>query len=821
MDKTCKSAVTDPFRIFDIMLEGVTVYKLIFNDNHQVIDGILEYMNPATVETMNIKPEDAIGKSAVEVFGLDFIKPHLKAIHELHSTGQRNPFEVYYAPTDKYFLVSGFDMQDNLFAVLRTDITEEKKAEESLRESRELYKAIFENSQDAVFLTIPDGSILDANPAAEKMFGYSKEKMCKLGRDGLVDISDPRLPRILEERKQKGKFKAELKHIRNDGSKFEGEMSSRLFKDRHGNERTVLTIRDITERKKAEEEVLQARKNLEEQVQERTSELGGAYETIKESEVKFRELFNKALDMIVLSEARENGLLGNFIEVNDAAVNILGYTREEFLNKTPLDLFAPDNQEEVPKIMGELLKRGYTTFQSISITKDERRIPVEVSVHIFRLGEKKVGLAIARDITERKKAEEGIKRNNKTSNGITQIFREALTVGTEEKLGKTCLTVCEEVTDSEFGFICEVNDDGTLDTIAISDPGWSECKMPQSDAVKMLRGIKIHGLYGGAIKLEGPVLTNDPSTYHHSVGTPPGHPPIRAYLGFPLKFGDKIIGVIGLANKKGGYTIEDQESVRILSIAVVEAIMSFRSRNEVKEYRDQLEGTVKELERSNYELQSFAYITSHDLQEPLRTIASFAQLIERRYKGKLDPDADEFIEFMVDGASRMKEMIQGLLEYSRVGTRGGEFTEFESEVALNYALNNLGSAIDEVNAEITSDPLPVIFADKDQIIRVFQNLIGNAIKFRKEGVQPKIHVSSKTEDNKYVFSVSDNGIGLEEEYNDKIFEVFKRLHSIGEYQGAGIGLAVVKRIIDRHGGRIWVESELDKGSTFYFTIPIK
>ena len=239
----------------------------------------------------------------------------------------------------------------------------------------------------------------------------------------------------------------------------------------------------------------------------------------------------------------------------------------------------------------------------------------------------------------------------------------------------------------------------------------------------------------------------------------------------------------------------------------------------LKKTEKRLKGTVKELERSNEELQSFAYITSHDLQEPLRTIASYAQLLERRYKGKLDPDADEFIDFMVDGASRMKEMIQGLLDYSRVGTRGHEFKEFESETALNYALNNLGSAISEVNAEITSDELPVIYADENQIIRVFQNLIGNAIKFHKEGVTPEIHVSAKKEDNECVFSVSDNGIGLEEQYSDKIFEVFKRLHAIGEYHGAGIGLAVVKRIIDRHGGRIWVKSEFGKGSRFYFTLP--
>ena len=234
--------------------------------------------------------------------------------------------------------------------------------------------------------------------------------------------------------------------------------------------------------------------------------------------------------------------------------------------------------------------------------------------------------------------------------------------------------------------------------------------------------------------------------------------------------------------------------------------------------KDELKQKVDELKIANEEIQQFTYITSHDLQEPLRTMASYAQLIERRYKGKLDKDADEFIEYMVDGARRMKAMIQGLLEYSRVGTEETS-REFSADIALNSALSSLQFAISECNAEIIRDKLPIINADESQITRVFLNLIGNALKFHKEGKMPKIHISAEKKDDEYIFSVSDNGIGLEEQYSDRIFEVFKRLHAIGEYQGAGIGLAIVKRIIDRHGGRVWVESELGKGSTFYFTLP--
>ncbi|MEN6294344.1 MAG: PAS domain S-box protein, partial [Methanobacterium sp.] len=231
------------------------------------------------------------------------------------------------------------------------------------------------------------------------------------------------------------------------------------------------------------------------------------------------------------------------------------------------------------------------------------------------------------------------------------------------------------------------------------------------------------------------------------------------------------------------------------------------------------ENLIKDLKRSNEELRQFAYITSHDLQEPLRTMSSYAGLLKHRYEGQLDQDADDFIEFMVSDAARMKAMIQGLLDYSRIGTRGKKFENFNSGEAFKNALYDLASSIKENNVEITYDKLPVIYADKDQIARVFQNLIENAIKFRKKDETPRIHVSAQKKDNEYVFSVSDNSIGMEPEYTDKIFEIFKRLHAIGEYEGAGIGLAIVKRIINGHRGHVWVKSELGKGSTFYFTIP--
>jgi PAS domain S-box-containing protein len=228
---------------------------------------------------------------------------------------------------------------------------------------------------------------------------------------------------------------------------------------------------------------------------------------------------------------------------------------------------------------------------------------------------------------------------------------------------------------------------------------------------------------------------------------------------------------------------------------------------------------VEELNRSNEELGQFAYIASHDLQEPLRMVASYTQLLSRRYKGRLDADADEFIGFAVDGANRMQRLIQDLLLYSRVGTKGRDLMDTSSEATLQQALLNLRGAIEQSGALVTHDPLPNVMADELQLIQLFQNLIGNAIKYQGTGV-PRVHVSAaQNGEQKWVFSVQDNGIGIDSKYFERIFGMFQRLHKREEFGGTGIGLAICKRIVERHGGGISVESEPGRGSVFHFGLP--
>jgi PAS domain S-box-containing protein len=223
-----------------------------------------------------------------------------------------------------------------------------------------------------------------------------------------------------------------------------------------------------------------------------------------------------------------------------------------------------------------------------------------------------------------------------------------------------------------------------------------------------------------------------------------------------------------------------------------------------------------ELLRSNQELERFAYVASHDLQEPLRMISSYTQLLAKRYQDKLDQDANDFIGFATDGAARMQILINDLLSYSRIGTRGKVFAEIDLQNTLGQALSILKINISEKHALITNDDLPVVKADDNQMLQLFQNLIGNALKFSSSN--PLIHIGVKEEKEHYMISVSDNGIGIEPQYFEKIFQIFQRLHTREEFAGTGIGLAICKRIVERHGGRIWVESESGKGTTFYFTI---
>ncbi len=457
------------------------------------------------------------------------------------------------------------------------------------------------------------------------------------------------------------------------------------------------------------------------------------------------------------------------------------------------------------------------------------------------------------------KQEEHIRRYNQILEGINSILSNVMQAKTEKELANACLSVALKLTGSLIGFVGLVGDDGQLHDIAISEVGWNECQMYDKTGHRSPpENLVVHGLYGNVIDIGKGFFTNKPLSHPDSIGLPFGHPPINSFLGVPLVLDGKTMGVIAVADREGGYSYEHQEDLEAIAPAVMHALHSNMSEEalsdahenlqvhseelhtsneelqvqsgelreseaKLKEILDNLEEKVKErteeLACSNEELQQFAYVASHDLQEPLRMITSYLQLLQRRYQGKLDDKADKYIYFAVDGAARMQVLINDLLEFSRVTTRAGETTPTNSEFVLNQVFSNLDLYIRENNAIVSHDLLPEVTADSTQLAQVFQNLIINGIKFHSEKT-PRIHISAEKKESEWLFSVRDNGIGIDPQYSEKIFEVFKRLHKKEEYPGTGIGLAICKKIVERHGGRIWVESELGKGSTFYFTLPI-
>jgi PAS domain S-box-containing protein len=295
---------------------------------------------------------------------------------------------------------------------------------------------------------------------------------------------------------------------------------------------------------------------------------------------------------------------------------------------------------------------------------------------------------------------------------------------------------------------------------------------------------------------------------------------VRRFSGSPVvarQMGER--GEIS-GRRKSGEVFPAEASISRLEVGdgrIYTAVL--RDATDRRTAQEALARQAEELARSNADLEQFAYVASHDLQEPLRMVASYTQLLARRYGDKLDQDAHEFIGFAVDGVTRMQALINDLLAYSRVGTRGGAFSRVPVETVVERVRASLARAIEESGALVSHDPLPAVTGDPTQLLQLFQNLIQNGIKFRHPDSPPEIHIGVSDQGAVWHFSVRDNGIGIAPEYQERIFVIFQRLHPRSEYPGTGIGLSICKKIVERHGGRIWVESESDAGSTFHFTLP--
>ena len=741
------------FQIFDSIQEPTSIYELIRGNNNDVVDLRLLYTNK--ISKLNIGKENTIGRKISE-YDMDSADHHLKIVNDIVSTGGSKPYETYFAPLNKYYLVLNFVYKE-LYITINADISRQKMHENQLKESENRYHALFKNNYAPMLLIDPEtGHIVDANPAACSFYGYEKEKLTKKKITDLNILTNTQIFNEMKKARQLMKNHFVFKHRLASGEIRDVDTYSGPIIV-NGKKLLYSIIHDITQEKIAEKDLKSERELLQ-------------------------AIINTIPVMITIYDPEIQ-----YIQVNKAFEEITGWTNEEIQHLDVMKSIYPDPDY---RLKAAEFMRSISGWKDFTMTiKDGSKI--ESSWANARIPDgRQVGIGV--DIRERKKLENELKQSR--DHLEEQVKERTAELEESYKYLKESELKAKEQADllnitHEAIFVRDINDKISFWNNGAEELyGWSKKealgkilqRLLQTEYPEPLEKIKNKTLIRG--RWEGEL------THTKRDGTK-----INVLSRWSLQRSN-------LGNSIG--FMEVNTDITESKLAEIER-----------------ENLIKDLKQSNDELRQFAYITSHDLQEPLRTMSSYAGLLKHRYEGQLDQDADDFIEFMISGAARMKAMIQGLLDYSRVGTGGNEFKEINSEKILNYAIYNLKLAIQENNAEITHDSLPVICADPDQITSVFQNLIGNAIKFRKKDERPKIHISAQKKNKEYVFSVSDNSIGMETEYTAKIFEIFKRLHSIGEYEGAGIGLAIVKRIIDRHRGQIWVRSELGKGSTFYFTIP--
>jgi PAS domain S-box-containing protein len=487
---------------------------------------------------------------------------------------------------------------------------------------------------------------------------------------------------------------------------------------------------------------------------------------LAQMEGKYRGLLEAAPDaMVVVSQGGDIALL------NLQAEKQFGYRRDELLgqkvtNIIPVGFAERLIADDLRSTEDALAQQIGTGIELIGLRKDGGEFPIELMLSPLESAEGTLVTAAIRDISVRKAAETHLAQMEGRYRGLLEAAPDAMVV---------------------------VNQGGEIVLVNVQAEKQFGYRRDELLGQKVTNIIPV----GFAERLIADDLRSPEDASAQQIGT-------GIELIARRKDGSEFPIELMLSPLRNAEGILITAAIRDISVRKKAAVVLLQK--------------VDELNRSNEELGQFAYIASHDLQEPLRMVASYTQLLSRRYKGKLDAEADEFIAFAVDGASRMQRLIQDLLTYSRVASKGRALRHTSSEDALRHALANLRGSIEGSGALVTHDPLPAVLADEMQLTQLFQNLVGNAIKYQKSGI-PHVHIAAvKNGDKKWIFAVKDDGIGIDPQYFERIFGMFQRLHKREEFSGTGIGLAICKKIVERHGGSIAVESELGHGTTFRFTL---
>jgi signal transduction histidine kinase len=434
--------------------------------------------------------------------------------------------------------------------------------------------------------------------------------------------------------------------------------------------------------------------------------------------------------------------------------------------------------------------------------------------------EKSTFTALEEELRELNRIDEKIGRQVPLLRGIIRIFRDTPDCKTEEEVAQLGLNVAEILSGSAIGFIGELNPEGRFDTATLSQAGWKACGVPLDQAHELLRNMPNRGFHRAGLQEGKSWIVNDPATEEASVGKPQGHPGINSFMGVPLIFRGGVIGMIGLANKPGGYTPTDQQEIEVLAVAFAEALNRLRAENRIKELNDELHHHLLQLEAANQELEAFSYSVSHDLRAPLRHITGFVELLNKRDIAALDEKSRHYLRVISEAAQKMGNLIDDLLSFSRMGRAEMMKTRVDLDLMMQEIIDELPDEMKERKIEWEIAPLPEVVGDRAMLRLVMVNFLSNALKFTRQRSPARIEIGATTDHpDETCFFIRDNGVGFDMKYQEKLFGLFQRLHGPDEFEGTGVGLANVRRIIHRHGGRTWAESKEGEGATFWFSLP--
>jgi PAS domain S-box-containing protein len=740
-------------------------------------------------------------------------------------------------------------------AVICQDITEHKRIEEALQESDRRFRSVLENSLDAAYRRNLQTDRYDyMSPVIESLIGLSAEEMSRFGASSLLArIHSEDLPKVREQIEKNlaicaetGRATGALEYrFRGKDGKYRwlGDYFTVLPDNRGQPLYRLGIVRDVTKRKRAEEALTES----EHAYKSLSANLPGIVYRVFIRENNRMQFFNDMLQAFTGFRATElsAGEVCSIVPmiIPEERQGVINEVKRAIADKLPFEVcyrikdkkgdirYFREYGRPIYDDSGEAL---YIDGVIFDITK-ERQIEEELMRAHDEL-DKRVKERTAEILQSNERLKEENEKRVRTEQSLKleearleALFRlSQMSDATINEMAAFTLEQGIALTRSKIGFLGFLSEDEAVYTLhAVSKNAVKDCNVAGDPVQWHVAGA---GIWADAIRERKTLFANDYSKPHPAKkGLPPGHTALERLMVVPVFEGEKIVAVTGVGNKASDYDRSDERQIVLLLGGMWNYVQKIRSREALREAYNELEHRVEQrtaelkklaeqLKHSNEDLQQFAYAASHDLQEPLREVAGFVRLLEKRSGGQLDEKAQEYTKYIVGGVTRMKELIQDLLEYSRLETQGKELKPVDSSRSLAKALSNLGTAIGESGATITHEHLPTVKADRLQMVSLFQNLIGNAIKFRGTET-PRVHISAERKGGEWVFSVRDNGIGIDPQFAERIFIVFQRLHGREEFPGTGIGLAICKRIVERHGGRIWVESEPGKGSTFFFTLP--